>query len=202
MRSDRLSVISYQLGRGFGRAPVWNRESPLNELLDAIFKHNSAAVRVQARSNSAHMSTKTDAGTFPADVARELGDAEAFVALIRAGAPSILIPTTADAWARLFVDYVQWFCSSYFAATWLTDIEFDLWEAVKDVPGWRSRGKLLALDEHRSTATATTADIIGDLSFLRSRCSGWPHYESPNRWATADRWDALYETWLIKRRPR
>jgi hypothetical protein len=162
----------------------------MNDLIDAVLKHDLHRVRDVARLNPELAFSRSLAGDLALDIAKSSGNSFTHVSLLRLGAPSdrTEVPNCVD----LLIDYIAQLSYSHACAGWLSEIEFMVY-ATMIGDSWNGDDPhgLGDLDD----------ESLDDLRFLLERSGKWPCWIDDDRGVqaiTLSEWKSIYQDWHAK----
>jgi hypothetical protein len=129
----------------------------------AVLGGRTSEVRRIGGEDPSTLLASTSDGMTVLEAARATGDVFTEVALIRLKAPGANGVTE---WGALLGRYMGQLCSRLAGASWVGEVEFDLWRAA-------AGGKPLSKQKDPSGFSRIDADTVEDLKFLANRAGGW-----------------------------
>ena len=159
----------------------------MNDLIDAVLKHDLDRVRNFMRVNPELASMRSNSGDLPLDIARSSGNSFIHVSLLRFGAPSD--STEMPDYGQLLIEYIAQLSDSHACAGWLSDIEFMVYATM-------TSDKMIGDDPHGIGELDDQS--LDDLRFLLNRSGKWPNWiddDGAVRAIAISDWETLYRDW-------
>ena len=162
----------------------------MNDLIDAVLKHDLRRVRDLAKLNPELAFSRSQAGDLALDIAKSSGNSFTHVSLLRLCAPSDR--TEVPHYVELLIDYIAQLSDSHACAGWLSDIEFMVY-ATMIGDSWNG-------DDPHGFGDLDD-ESLDDLRFLLERSGKWPCWIDDDRGVqaiTLSDWKSTYRDWHAK----
>ncbi len=161
-----------------------------NPLINAILEGNIKDVRDLVRNNPELLSIRSKVGSLPYKIAVNKGLANQTTVLLKANACG---SENFNDYQGLLTQYISDISHDFVCASWLSGIEFKLWEIIFE--NQLIKDDYLGLNE-------LDEETKGDLRFLSQKCNGWIMWSEEKGctiFVSLEKWKSIWRKSLYKK---